>query len=75
MLAQGINVIVPAPKKSPVVVEDKLEAVVVKETKTVVVTVGLPGTQGASGESAPLSIEPLNVYLEARGVNPNGNNS
>lgn len=75
MLAQQINVIVPTPKKHPVVVEDKLDAVVVKEVKTVIVTVGLPGVQGASGESAPLSIEPLVVYLEARGVNPNGNNS
>ena len=75
MSVPGINVVVSTPSKCSIVVKENVDKVVVKETKTVVVTVGLPGVQGASGESAPLPVEPLMVYLEARGENPNGNNT
>ena len=75
MSNKPINVSILPPKKIQITVKNSLDTVVVKEKKTTVVTVGIMGLQGASGANAPLSDEPVEVYLKARGVNPNGNNS
>ena len=70
------NVQLLPPKKTHITVQNiSLGTVTVKEKKTVVVTVGIMGLQGASSANAPLKDEPVEVYLKARGVNPNGNNS
>lgn len=70
------NIIITPPKKFSVVVQSPTLPVV-NVTKKIVktVTIGLVGLQGASGANAPLDVEPVAVYLNARGVNPNGNNS
>lgn len=75
MSNKPINVSILPPKKIQITVKNSLDTVVVKEKKTTVVTVGIMGLQGASGANAPLKDEPVEVYLKARGVNPNGNNS
>lgn len=72
-LAHKVSIL--PPKKIQIAVKNSLDTVVVKEKKTTVVTVGIMGLQGASGANAPLADEPVEVYLKARGVNPNGNNS
>lgn len=69
------NITVTKPAKVEITVQTKSDTVAVKEKKTVVVTVGMMGLQGASGANAPLKDEPVEVYLKARGANPNGNNS
>lgn len=74
MSNKPINVSILPPKKIQITVKNSLDTVVVKEKKTTVVTVGIMGLQGASGANAPLKDEPVEVYLKARGVNPNGNN-
>ena len=75
MSNKPINVSILPPKKIQITVKNSLDTLVVKEKKTTVVTVGIMGLQGASGANAPLDDEPVKVYLKARGVNPNGNNS
>lgn len=75
MSNKPINVSILPPKKIQITVKNSLDTIVVKEKKTTVVTVGIMGLQGASGANAPLKDEPVEVYLKARGVNPNGNNS
>ena len=70
------NVQILQPKKTHITVQNiSLGTVAVKEKKTVVVTVGIMGLQGASSANAPLKDEPVEGYLKARGVNPYGNNS
>ena len=75
MSNKPINVSILPPKKIQITVKNSLDTIVVKEKKTTVVTVGIMGLQGASGANALLKDEPVEVYLKARGVNPNGNNS
>ena len=70
------NVQILQPKKTHITVQNiSLGTVAVKEKKTVVVTVGIMGLQGASTANAPLAEEPVEIYLKARGENPNGYNS
>lgn len=72
-LAHKVSIL--PPKKIQITVKNSLDTVAVKEKKTTVVTVGIMGLQGASGANAPLKDEPVEVYLKARGVNQNGNNT
>lgn len=67
--------------KPEFVVEIKTQekfSVVVNETTASVVEVGMTGIQGPPGKDAqqePLPVDPLSIYLEARGELKNGDDS
>lgn len=67
--------------KSDFVVEIRPQesfSVVVNEVTSEVVEVGMTGIQGPPGKDAqqePLPVDPLDIYLQARGELKNGDNS
>lgn len=47
---------------------------VTEQKNAPVITVQIPGIQGSASVERPLDVDPLDIYLEARGNFQNGNN-